>query len=96
MNDTPPVMVPEELLHTLASYEDIVKEAVFSLQLLLAVTRDAQTELPDSMGFKPLNNALASLARHIGNVSLEATRAVREIYNVQNNCEIVEVTVGAN
>jgi hypothetical protein len=89
-------MVPEELIHTLAGYEDIVKEAVFSFQLLLAATRDAQTELPDSAGFKALNNALASLARHLGNVSLEATRAVREIYEIQNNCEIVEVTIGAN
>jgi hypothetical protein len=91
MNDTPPVLIPEELIHTLAGYEDVVKEAIFSMQLLIAATRDAQTELPDSVGFKALNNALASLARNIGNTSLEAARAVKAIYDVQSNCEIVEV-----
>lgn len=96
MTDTDnPVLIPEELIHVLASYEDIVKEAIFSMQLLIAATRDAQTELPDSAGFKPLNNALGSLSRHISNTSLEAARTVKAIYDVQSNCEIVEVDVEA-
>ena len=94
MSDTEaPVLIPEELIHVLAGYEDIVKEAIFSMQLLIAATRDAQVELPDSAGFKPLNNALNSLSRTISNTSLEAARAVKAIYDVQSNCEIVEVAV---
>ena len=94
MTDTEkPVLIPEELIHVLAGYEDVVKEAIFSMQLLIAATRDAQTDLPDSAGFKVLNSALGSLARHISNTSLEAARTVKAIYDVQANCEIVEANL---
>jgi hypothetical protein len=90
------VLVPEELLITLVGYEDVVKEAVFSFQLLLAATREAQTELPDSNGFKALNNALASLGRQLSNISVEAAKTVKAIYDIQNNCTIAELPSGEN